>query len=78
MSLSDLPRASGEMHVRVFRRFGWVVRRTGNHTILTNPSVPNVTLSIPNHKEVKLPLLKRQIHIAGLTDDLYRKAYDEL
>jgi len=78
LGLSDLPRASGLEHVRVFRKFGWMVRREGNHIILTHPDKPRVTLSIPNHPEVKLPLLKRQIQIAGLDDKLYRSVFDSL
>jgi len=78
MGISDLPRASGLEHVRVFRKFGWIVRREGNHIILTHPEKPRVTLSIPNHREVKLPLLKRQIQIAGLDDKLYRAVFDSL
>ena len=79
MALSDLPLASGQEHARVFtKKFGWIVRKSGNHIILTNPNVPNVHLSIPNHPEVKKPLLKRQIELAGLTDHLYRAAFDSL
>jgi len=79
MALSELPLASGSAHVKVFtKKFGWIVRRSGNHIVLTNPNIPNVTLSIPDHKEVKRPLLKRQIELAQLTDSLYRKAFDEV
>ncbi len=79
MGLSHLPLASGERHAKVFtKKFGWVVRRKGSHIILTNPNVPNVHLSIPNHDEVKRPLLKRQIEVAGLTDELYRAAFDSV
>jgi hypothetical protein len=45
---------------------------------LTHPDKARVTLSIPNHPEVKLPLLKRQIQIAGLDDKLYRSVFDSL
>ncbi len=78
MGLSDLPQTSGVIHARVFRNFGWIVRSDGNHIILTHTDHPRITLSIPNHREVKLPLLKRQIQIAGLTDKLYRAMYDSL
>lgn len=78
MGLSDLPHAPGSVHVKVFQKFGWIVRRNGNHVILTNQNIPHVTLSIPNHSEVKLPLLKRQIALAGITDQLYRKVFDDL
>ncbi len=78
MGLSDLPQASGLQHARVFRKFGWILRSEGNHIILTHPDHARVTLSIPNHRVVKLPLLKRQIQIAGLTDKLYRSMFDTL
>lgn len=78
MGLSDLPQASGLEHARVFRKFGWIVRSESNHIILTHADHLRITLSIPNHREVKLPLLKRQIQIAGLTDKIYRAMYDSL
>jgi hypothetical protein len=79
MALSDLPLASGLDHARVFqKRFKWVVRRKANHIVLTHPNVPGVTLSIPNHKEVKRPLLHSQILKAGQTDEKYRAAFDSL
>lgn len=77
MSLADLPLASGLKHARVFQRcFGWTVRSKGNHITLTHPLIANVTLSIPNHKEVKRPLLHAQIKRAGITDEEYRKQFD--
>jgi len=78
MALTDLPLCDGLKHARVFQKFGWEVRSKGNHIVLTNPSHPNVTLSIPNHKQVKRPLLKAQIAKAGKSDKEYRKVYDSL
>src|SRR5436309_8529534 len=53
MALSDLPLASGQTHKKVFQKLGWSVRREGNHIVMTNPNVPRVTLSIPNHSQVR-------------------------
>ena len=53
-------------------------RDASGHIILTNPKFPGVTLSIPNHKEVRLPLLHAQIKRAGMTDKEYRSQYDLL
>ena len=79
MALKDLPLASGLKHAQVFQRcFGWEVRSKGNHITLTHPSVANVTLSIPNHREVKRPLLHDQIKRAGITDEKYREHFDSL
>jgi predicted RNA binding protein YcfA (HicA-like mRNA interferase family) len=78
MALSELPLACGDDHVKAFKKFGWVVRSRRNHIVLTNPNIPNVTLSIPNHKEVKKQLLKRQIELAQLTDSLYREVFDSV
>jgi len=79
MALSDLPLASGLDHARVLQKcFQWNVRRKGNHITLTHPHYPGITLSIPNHKEVKRPLLHAQIVKAGRTDEEYREAFDSL
>ena len=79
MALSDLPLASGLEHARCFQKgFNWTVRRKANHIILTNPQRANVTLSIPNHREVKRALLHTQITKAGLTDEQYRTAFDSI
>ncbi len=48
------------------------------HIILTNPDFHGITLSIPNHKGVKLPLLHAQIKRAGMTDKEYRSLYDSI
>jgi len=52
MGLSDLPLASGQEHRKTFEKFGWILRRDGNHIVMTHPNHEN-TISIPNHKEVK-------------------------
>jgi hypothetical protein len=61
---------------KTFQKLGWVIRRNAHHIVLAHPNVPGVTLSIPNHKEVRLPLLKRQVQLAGITDKFYRQVFD--
>jgi len=79
MGQSDLPVASGKQHSAVLSsHFGWSVRRDGEHIVLTHPSVPNVNLSIPNHKEVSRALLQKQLRRAGIGDREYRRAFDTL
>ena len=58
MGLTNLPLDSGRRHVRVFQSFGWILRREGNHLVMTNPEAPHVVISIPNHREVDRKLLK--------------------
>ena len=79
MGLKSLPLDSGQRHVRVFESFGWILRRSvRNHLVLTHPTVPNVVISIPDHREVDRRLLKAEIRKAGLTDEEYRVKYDQL
>jgi hypothetical protein len=35
MGLSDLPLASGKDHRKTFEKFGWILRRDGNHIVMT-------------------------------------------
>jgi predicted RNA binding protein YcfA (HicA-like mRNA interferase family) len=76
MGLSDLPLASGVQHQKVFEELGWVLRRDGNHLVMTHPAHPNVNLSIPNHKEVRKQTLKALVRAANLSDKQYRVFFD--
>lgn len=76
MGLSDLPLASGRKHQKVFESLGWVVRRDGNHIVMTHSNVRGVTISIPNHSEVKRETLKSIVRVAGYTDRNYRLYFD--
>ncbi len=50
--MPTLPVLSGQEVIKVFRAFGWeVVRQSSSHIIMTKAG-ENVTLSIPDHKEV--------------------------
>lgn len=76
MGLSDLPLASGKKHQKVFESLGWVLRRDGNHIIMTHPNHFGVNLSIPNHAEVRKGTLKALVAAAGLTDKQYRDFFN--
>jgi predicted RNA binding protein YcfA (HicA-like mRNA interferase family) len=65
--MQKLPVLSSREVVRIFKKFGWeVVRQRGSHMILVKEG-KNVTLSIPNHREVAKGTLKVLIACAGLT-----------
>ncbi len=79
MGQSDLPVASGKRHAATLSSgFGWTIRREGEHIVLTHASVPNVNLSIPNHKEVSRALLQKQLKRAGIGDREYREMFDSM
>jgi len=62
-----LPVISGIQAVDIFKRVGWrVARREGSHIILTKSGVP-VTLSVPDHREVRRGTMRNLIRKAGLT-----------
>lgn len=64
-----LPVMSGQDAVKAFSRGGWkVVRQHGSHVIMTKPA-SEVTLSIPQHRELKKGLLVRLIKDAGFERD---------
>jgi predicted RNA binding protein YcfA (HicA-like mRNA interferase family) len=65
--MPQLPRMSGREVVRAFQKHGWeVARQRGSHIIMVKPG-QNVTLSIPDHKEVAKGTLRSLIRSAGLT-----------
>ena len=74
MSISDLPLASGKDHQRVFEQLGWILRRDGNHLVMTYPNHANL-ISIPNHKEVKRTTLHTILKHIEMTDAQYRKVF---
>jgi predicted RNA binding protein YcfA (HicA-like mRNA interferase family) len=65
--MSNLPLISGKKAIKAFNKDGWIVKRqSGSHIILVKPG-SIVTLSIPNHKEVKRGTLRSLIKDAGLS-----------
>lgn len=62
-----LPVISGREAVRAFERAGWKVsRREGSHIILTKAGMA-VTLSVPDHREVRRGTLRSLIRNAAMT-----------
>ena len=58
---------SGAEAVKKFKRAGWIVdRQVGSHVMLVKENYP-YTLSVPQHKELGIGLLKSLIKQADLT-----------
>jgi len=71
--LTQFPSISGMQARRVFEKNGWVFKRQkGSHMILTKTGF-RTTLSIPNHKSLKMPLLKRLIKDSAMTLDQFKE-----
>lgn len=72
--MAAVPTLSGQEVVRVFESFGWsVARQRGSHIIMTKEQ-QNVTLSIPDHREVAKGTLRTLIRSANLTVDEFLAA----
>jgi len=64
-----LPVLSGRKAVRAFEKLGWqIARQRSSHIIMVREG-ENVTLSIPDHKEVAKGTLRSLIRAAGITVD---------
>ncbi len=58
---------SGAEAVKKFKRTGWTInRQVGSHIMMVKPDYP-YTLSIPQHKELGIGLLKSLIRQANLS-----------
>lgn len=65
--MRHLPIISGKGAVDTFKKIGWkVARREGSHIILTKVGMP-VTLSVPDHREIRRGTMRSLIRKAGLT-----------
>jgi len=65
--MPQLPVLSGREVVRAFERRGWeVARQRGSHLIMIKAG-ENVTLSVPDHKEVAKGTLRSLIRSSGMT-----------
>ena len=66
--MSRRPRlCSGAQAVRKFKSAGWAVaRQVGSHVMMVKPDYL-YTLSIPQHKELGIGLLRKLIKQSGLT-----------
>jgi predicted RNA binding protein YcfA (HicA-like mRNA interferase family) len=62
-----LPRVSGRQAIAAFERAGFQRRRQrGSHIALTKPGHPE-TLSVPDHRELGVGLLRDLVRKSGLT-----------
>ena len=60
---------SGAEAVKKFKRAGWTIdRQVGSHVMLVKPDYP-YTLSVPQHKELGIGLLKSLLRQASLNVD---------
>jgi predicted RNA binding protein YcfA (HicA-like mRNA interferase family) len=68
---SSLRLCSGAEAVRKFQRAGWTVaRQRGSHVMMVKPDY-EYTLSIPQHDELGLGLLRKLIRQAKLSIDAF-------
>ena len=64
---------SGKEAVQKFRRAGWTVaRQVGSHVMLVRLGYL-YTLSVPQHKELGIGILKKLIKQAGLSVDEFNE-----
>ncbi|BBL64376.1 MULTISPECIES: type II toxin-antitoxin system HicA family toxin [Methanosarcina] len=62
-----LPVISGMQAIKAFSKAGWLPhRQVGSHVVLRKEG-SKVTLTVPNHKELKPGLLRNLIKASGLT-----------
>ncbi len=65
--MARLPAVSGSEAVRAFQRDGWIFdRQRGSHVVLLK-SGRNVSLSVPQHRELAPGTLRSLIRNAGLS-----------
>ena len=66
--MGKLPVVSGKEVGKRLERAGFVpVRRVGSHIILRREAPPKLTLTVPDHKELKKGTLKAILRQAGIT-----------
>lgn len=67
--MPKLPLVSGANAVRRFERAGWsVARQKESHVMMTRPGT-NVTLAVPQRRELDRGLLRMLIRAVGLSVD---------
>ncbi len=67
--MPQLPVISGAQAVRAFEKPGWIKdRQRGSHVVMLK-SGRNVSLSIPQHRELAPGTLRALIRAAGMTVD---------
>lgn len=66
--MAKLPIVSGREVVRKLEKAGFIfVRQVGSHMILRREASPKMTISVPDHKELKRKTLKNILRQVGLT-----------
>jgi predicted RNA binding protein YcfA (HicA-like mRNA interferase family) len=67
--MTRLANISGKQAVKTFKKFGWnVVGQLGSHVVMTKPGI-KANLSVPQHKEVSIGLLRKLIKYAEIEVD---------
>ena len=67
--MGQLPVISGAKVVRAFEKAGWRQdRQRGSHVVMLRPGC-NVSLSVPQHREIAPGTLRAPIRSAGMTVD---------
>jgi predicted RNA binding protein YcfA (HicA-like mRNA interferase family) len=70
--MSLLGNISGKDAVTAFKKAGWIfIGQVGSHAVLTKPGSP-VNLSIPQHKELGIGILRSLIKHSGLSIEDFR------
>jgi predicted RNA binding protein YcfA (HicA-like mRNA interferase family) len=70
--MSRLGNVSGKAAVAAFQKSGWVYRgQVGSHAVLTKEGSP-VNLSVRQHKELGIGILRALIKHDGLSVDEFR------
>jgi predicted RNA binding protein YcfA (HicA-like mRNA interferase family) len=65
--MPKLPVLSGEQVVRAFERAGWRRdRQRGSHVVMLREGL-NVSLSVPQHRELAPGTLRSLIRLSGMT-----------
>ncbi len=67
--MGKLANISGKKAVKVFEKFGWVVRgQVGSHVVMTKEG-EQANLTVPQHKELAPGTLRSLIRKANITVD---------
>ncbi|MDQ1354055.1 MAG: hypothetical protein QG657_4364 [Acidobacteriota bacterium] len=67
--MARLANISGKEAVKAFKIFGWhIVGQVGSHVVMTKSGM-RVNLSVPQHKELSIGLLRKLISYAGIEVD---------
>ena len=70
--MGQLNNISGREAVKAFKKTGWnVAGQVGSHVVMTKQGI-RVNLSIPQHKELSVVILKALIRNSGLTVDEFQ------